>query len=67
MPISESRVTSAANAFSSRPSVPAGRCGSTQYRISDEESQTRTSTESGMSSPKSSRSTVRGSRTIRDR
>src|SRR6185312_5755748 len=42
VPIMESRVTSAASAFSSRPSVPVGRTGSTQYRISDEESHTRT-------------------------
>ena len=48
-PIIESRVTSPASSFSLIPSVPAGRFGSTQYRISELESQIRISTLSGMS------------------
>ena len=48
-PIIESRVASAASSTSVIASVPAGRCGSTQYRSSALESHTRISTESGTS------------------
>src|SRR5262252_5925159 len=66
VPIIESRVTSAANASSLRRSLPAGRSGSTMYRISAVLSQTRTSTSAPISRPNSF-STPRGSITARER
>src|SRR4051794_28261240 len=66
VPIMESRVTSAASASSVRCSLPAGRSGSTRYRISAVLSHTRISTSSANARP-NSRSTPRGSMTARER
>src|SRR5262249_28333503 len=60
VPIMELRVTRSASCVSLKPSVPAGRIGSTRKRVSAVESQTRISTSSGRLTPKSD-STPRGS------
>src|SRR5204863_9393080 len=65
-PIIASRLTSCASCSSVMPSVPAGRSGSTRYRSSAVLSHTRTSTFWPSSTP-NSRSTPRGSITVRAR
>src|SRR5262249_44616346 len=66
VPIIESRVTSSASRSSLRPSVPAGRIGSTMKRVSAVESQTRTSVSLGSLTPNAP-STPRGSLAARER
>src|SRR5262249_34692021 len=66
VPIMELRVTRFASLSSLQPSVPAGRSGTTMYRVSAVESQTRMSVSGASATPKS-RSTPRGSLTARER
>src|ERR1051325_7098557 len=65
-PIMLSRVIKAASRASLQPSVPAGRIGTTTYRVSAVESHTRISVSAGSVTPKSAR-TARGSFTALDR
>src|SRR5438046_10391587 len=65
-PIMQSRVINLASSSSLQPSVPAGRIGTTKYRVSAVESQTRISVSAGSATPKSA-STARGSFTRRER
>src|SRR5207249_8143001 len=65
-PMRASRVMSGTRSTSDKESALAGRAGSTMYRISALESQTRSSREGATSRP-SSLSSLRGSLTARDR